>query len=48
MQTFEKKIIKIKKLLGTVLVIKKKKVYDFISIITLYCVNVVILYSVYL
>ena len=46
MQTFEKKIIKIKKLLGTVLVIKK--VYDFISIITLYCVNVVILYSVYL
>ena len=46
MQTFEeKKIIKIKKLLGTVLV-TKKKVYDFISMITVYCVNVVILYSV--
>ena len=45
MQTFEKKkIIKIKILLGTVLVVKKK-VYDFISIITSYCVNVVILYS---
>ena len=46
MQTFEKNY-KSQKLLGTDAVIEKKN-FVTISIITLYCVSVVILYSVYL
>ena len=49
MQTFEKKNYKNYKLLGTDSVRKNKKEFcDTISIITLYCVSVVISYSVYL